>query len=76
MKKLIGAMAGCIVAYYALDAIGTLSMATAWRDLVEAKQDQAANALNDVIHTKYCERNRKFFDFCTDALLEGMKEKN
>lgn len=76
MKKLIGAMAGCIVAYYAVDAIGTLSMATVWRDLVEAKQDHAANALNDVIHAKYCERNRKFFDFCTDTLLKKMEEKH
>lgn len=76
MKKLIGAMAGCIVAYYVVDAVGVVSMAIAWRDLVEAKQDQAANALNEVFHTKYCERNRKVFDFYTDILLETMQGKN
>ncbi len=76
MKKLIGVMAGCIVAYYALDAFGVASMATAWANLVEAKNDQAANALNDVFHRTYCKHDQKIFDFFTDGYLMHLENKH
>lgn len=52
MKKLIGVIAGCIAVYYALDVIGTISMACAWRDLIKFGHVQAANELDDTFHKK------------------------
>ena len=75
MKKMIGVMIGCAVAYYVADAICAAGMAVAWGNLVEAQNDPAANALNDVFHKKYCKRDQKIFDIVTDAYLMKM-EKN
>lgn len=75
MKKIIGAIGGCIAAYYVIDVLATLSMATAWRDLVKCGHMQAAHELDDTIHKKYCKRNRKVFDFMKDAFLEDMMRK-
>lgn len=73
MKKLIGAIAGCIAAYYVLDVITTVSMACAWRDLIKFGYVQAANELDDTFHKKYCKRNQKVFDLEKEALLEMME---
>lgn len=76
MKKLIRAVVGCIAIYYAIDAIGAVSMACAWRNLVNAGNVQAANALDDTFHKTYCKRNQKVFDFEKKYFSEQMKEKN
>lgn len=73
MKKLIGVIAGCIAVYYALDVIGTISMACAWRDLIKFGHVQAANELDDTFHKKYCKRNQKVFDLEKEALSEMME---
>lgn len=75
MKKLIGAIGGCIAAYYAIDVLAVVSMACAWGDLVKYGHMQAAHELDDTFHKKYCKRNRKVFDCCKGALLEEMKKK-
>lgn len=75
MKKIIGAIGGCIAAYYAIDVFVTLSMVCAWNDLVKYGHMQAAHELDDTFHKKYCERNRKTFDFVKEAFLEDMKRK-
>lgn len=74
MKKLVMATIGCIAIYYAMDAIGTLSYACAWRDLVESENAQAADALSDVVYKKYCRRNQKLFNLAQKAIIEHMKE--
>ena len=75
MKKMIGAIAGCIAAYYVIDVLAVVSMACAWGDLVEYGHMQAAHELDDTFHKKYCKRNRKVFDLTREALLEKMKRK-
>lgn len=75
MKKIIGAIGGCIAAYYVIDVFATLTMACAWYDLVEYGHMQAAHELDDTFHKRYCERNRKAFDFMKEALLKDMKRK-
>lgn len=75
MKKIIGAIGGCIAAYYVIDVLATLSMVCAWDDLVKYGHMRAAHELDDTFHKKYCERNRKTFDFIKEALLEDMKRK-
>lgn len=35
MKKLVGAITGCIAAYYVMDTLIAASMACAWGDLVK-----------------------------------------
>ena len=75
MKKLIGIIMGCIAAYYVIDALAAASVACAWGDLVKYGHMQAAHELDDTIHKKYCERNRKVFDFTKEALLKDMKRK-
>ena len=75
MKKIIGAIGGCIAAYYAIDVLATLSMVCAWNDLVKYGHMQAAHELDDTFHKIYCERNRKTFDFAKEALLKDMKRK-
>ena len=66
MKKLIGAIGGCIAAYYVLDTLVAVSMACAWGDLVDYGHMQAAYELDDTFHKRYCKRNQKVFDFFTD----------
>lgn len=75
MKKIIGAIGGCIAAYYVINVLATLTMACTWHDLVEYGHMQAAHELDDTFHKRYCERNRKAFDFIKEALLEDMKRK-
>lgn len=62
MKKLIGAIGGCIAAYYVLDTLAAVSMACAWGDLVKYGH-------------KYCKRNRKVFDRYKSVLFKKMKKK-
>lgn len=75
MKKLIGAIAGCVAAYYVIDVLAAVSMACAWGDLVEYGHMQAAHELDDTFHKRYCKRNLKVFDSTRKALLEKMKRK-
>ena len=37
MKKIIGAIGGCIAAYYVIDVVAAITMATAWGDLVKSR---------------------------------------
>ena len=75
MKKIIGAIGGCIVVYYVIDVLAALSMACAWLDLVKYGHMQAAHELDDTFHKTYCKRNRKVFDLTKEALLKEMKRK-
>ena len=75
MKKLVGAIGGCIAAYYVIDVLAALSMACAWLDLVKYGHMQAAHELDDTFHKKYCKRNRMVFDLTKEALLKEMKRK-
>ena len=75
MKKLVGAIGGCIAAYYVIDVLAALSMACAWLDLVKYGHMQAAHELDDTFHKKYCKRNRMVFDLTKEALLKDMKRK-
>lgn len=75
MKKLIGAIAGCVAAYYVIDVLAAVSMACAWDDLVKYGHMQAAHELDDTFHKRYCKRNRKVFDLTREALSEKMKRK-
>ena len=75
MKKIIGAIGGCIVVYYVIDVLAALSMACAWCDLVKYGHMQAAHELDDTFHKTYCERNQKVFDLTKEALLKEMKRK-
>mgnify|MGYP000586273340 FL=1 len=75
MKTLIGAIAGCVAAYYVIDVLAAVSMACAWGDLVEYGHMQAAHELDDTFHKRYCKRNLKAFDLTREALLEKMKRK-
>ena len=75
MKKIIGAIGGCIAAYYVIDVLAAISMACVWGDLVEYGHMQAAHELDDTFHKKYCKRNRKVFDSFKESLLEEMKRK-
>ena len=75
MKKIIGAIGGCIVVYYVIDVLAALSMACAWCDLVKYGHMQAAHELDDTFHKMYCERNQKVFDLTKEALLKDMKRK-
>lgn len=75
MKKLIGAIAGSIAAYYVIDVLAAVSMACAWGDLVKYGHMQAAHELDDTFHKRYCKRNRKVFDLTREALSEKMKRK-
>lgn len=76
MKKLIGAIGGCIAAYYAIDVLAVVSMACAWGDLVKYGHMQAAHELDDTFHKKYCKRNRKVFDEVKGVLFEKMKKES
>lgn len=62
MKKLVGAITGCIAAYYVIDALAVVSVACAWDDLVKYGHMQAAHELDDAFRKKYCKRNRMVFD--------------
>jgi hypothetical protein len=62
MKKLVGAITGCIAAYYVFDVLAVVSVACAWDDLVKYGHMQAAHELDDTFHKKYCKRNRMVFD--------------
>ena len=62
MKKLVGAITGCIAAYYVIDALAVVSVACSWDDLVKYGHMQAAHELDDTFHKKYCKRNRMVFD--------------
>lgn len=75
MKKIIGAIGGCIVVYYVIDVLAALSMACAWWDLVKYGHMQAAHELDDTFHRTYCKRNRLVFDLTKEALLNEMKRK-
>lgn len=75
MKKLVGAITGCIAAYYVMDTLTAASMACAWGDLVKYGRMQAAHELDDTFHKEYCKRDRKVFDFTKEALLKDMKRK-
>lgn len=75
MKKIIGAIGGCIAVYYVIDVLAVLSMVRAWLDLVKYGHMQAAHELDDTFHKTYCKRNRKVFDFTKEALLKEMKRK-
>lgn len=76
MKKLIGALAGCIAAYYVIDVLAVISMACAWDDLVQYGHMQAAHELDDTFHKKYCKRNQKVFDDFKGVLFEKMKRES
>lgn len=75
MKKIIGAIGGCIVVYYVIDVLAALSMACAWWDLVKYGHMQAAHELDDTFHKTYCKRNRMVFDLTKGALSKEMKRK-
>ena len=75
MKKIIGAIGGCIVVYYVIDVLAALSMACAWWDLVKYGHMQAAHELDDTFHKTYYKRNRMVFDLTKEALLKEMKRK-
>lgn len=75
MKKIIGAIGGCIAVYYVIDVLAALSMACAWWDLVKYGHMQAAHELDDTFHRTYCKRNRMVFDLTKEALLNEMKRK-
>lgn len=75
MKKLIGAIGGCIAAYYVIDALATVSMACAWSDLVKYGHMQAAHELDDTFHKKYCKSDQMVFDRCKSVLFKKMKKK-
>lgn len=75
MKKIIGAIGGCIVVYYVIDVLAALSMVCAWWDLVKYGHMQAAHELDDTFHRTYCKRNRLVFDLTKEALLNEMKRK-
>ena len=75
MKKIIGAIGGCIAIYYVIDVLAALSMACAWWDLVKYGHMQAAHELDDTFHKTYCKRNRMVFDLTKEALLKNMKRK-
>lgn len=75
MKKLVGAITGCIAAYYVIDVLAAVSMACAWDDLVKYGHMQAAHELDDTFHKKYCKRNRIVFDSIKKTLLKEMKRK-
>lgn len=70
MKKLIGAIVGCIAAYYVIDVLAAISMACACDDLAKYGHVQAAQELDDTFHKRYCKRNQKVFDLIREALLE------
>ena len=53
MKKLVGAITGCIVVYYVIDVLAALSMACAWDNLVKYGHMQAAHELDDTFHKTY-----------------------
>lgn len=74
MKKLIGAIAGCIAVYYVIDVLAVVSTVSAWYDLLEYGHGQAAHELDDTFHKKYCNRNRKVFDAFKRVLFESMKK--
>nr|DAR00049.1 MAG TPA: hypothetical protein [Caudoviricetes sp.] len=75
MKKLVGAITGCIAAYYVMDTLTAASMACAWGDLVKYGHMQAAHELDDTFHKEYCKRDRKVFDFTKEVLLKEMERK-
>lgn len=75
MKKIIGAITGCIAAYYVLDALAAASMACAWGDLVKYGHMQAAHELDDTFNKEYCKRDRMIFDLKKKTLLKEMKRK-
>lgn len=75
MKKIIEAIGGCIVVYYVIDVLATLSMACAWWNLVKYGHMQAAHELDDTFHRTYCKRNRMVFDLTKEAFLDKMKRK-
>lgn len=75
MKKLVGAITGCIAAYYVMDTLTAASIACAWGDLVKYGHMQAAHELDDTFHKTYCKRNRMVFDLTKEALLKEMKRK-
>jgi hypothetical protein len=75
MKKLVGAITGCIAAYYVIDVLAAVSMAGAWGDLVKYGHMQAAHELDDTFHKKYCKRNRMVFDSMKKTLLKEMERK-
>lgn len=75
MKKIIGAIGGCIAVYYVIDVLAAVSMACAWDDLVKYGHMQAAHELDDTFHKKYCKRNRMVFDSIKKTLLKEMKRK-
>lgn len=75
MKKLVGAITGCIVVYYVIDVLAALSMACAWDNLVKYGHMQAAHELDDTFHKTYCKRNQMVFDLTKKALLKKMKRK-
>ena len=75
MKKLVGAITGCIAAYYVIDVLAAVSMACAWGDLVKYGHMQAAHELDDTFHKKYCKRNRMVFDQIKKTLLKEMERK-
>lgn len=70
MKKIIGAITGCIAAYYVLDALAAVIMTCAWYDLVKYGHMQAAHELDDTFHKKYCKRDRMVFDSIKKTLLK------
>lgn len=76
MKKLIGAIAGCIAACYVFDVLAAVSIACAWSDLVKMGHVQAANELSDTFHKKYCKHDQKVFDFFTDGYYEYLENKH
>lgn len=75
MKKLIGAIAGCIAVYYVIDVLAVVSTVSAWYDLLEYGHGQAAHELDDTFHKTYCKRNQMVFDLTKKALLKEMKRK-
>lgn len=76
MKKLIGAIAGSIAAYYVIDVLAVVSMACAWSDLVKYGHMQAAHELDDTFHKKYCKHDRKVFDAYKRVLFKKMKKES
>lgn len=76
MKKLTGAIAGCIAAYYVIDVLTAVNVAYVWGDLVKYGHMQAAHEMDDTFHKRYCKRKQKVFDYCKGVLFEEMKKES
>ena len=80
MKKMAKVILGCAAVLCAIDRImrftGPIAVAHMWNDMVLDGNDEAANAINDKINTKYCKHDQKLFEIGTNyfaSLGEAMR---